>query len=193
MLTVGYLLKEAEAALAKALSARPAYAMESGFEIAAPLLPGDPEGAHERVECSLFAKAKTEGGMLRFALTDEALFSVLPNEAELSAMERAHKGLLDELFAGAFPPKYSERETAALAYARLCIILRKPPLEANMDRELLWQCAKAFSQKPLAQKQLLRALKPYLADLTVNPNPALRYCRAALGEMLVGAAYCRPP
>ncbi len=190
---MGFLLSEAEAALAKALTPRPAYAMDVAYEIAAPVLPGDPQAAHSRVECALFAGAKTEGGMLRFSLTDEALFSALPNDTELIAMERAHEGLLDSLFAGGFPPEYDGAKSIALAYARLCIILRKPTLEAKPCRELLWQCAKAFSKRRLAEKQLLRALKPYVKDLTVNPNPALRFCRAALGEILVGGGVLDAP
>ncbi len=185
MLTVGCLLIEAGAAIAKALAPRPAYAM-SEPEIAAPLLPEDPERAHMRVVCRLFANAKTQGGMLRFSLTDGALLSVLPDEAELGAMERAQAGLLDRLFAGEFPQNHGPAiyEDIALAYARLCIILRKPPLEEGSARDLLWASAKAFSKRQLADKQLLRALRPYTADLTINPNPALRYCRAALGEII---------
>ena len=175
---------EAQEAIAKTLAPRPAYAMASSPEIAAPMLPGDPINAYARVECRLFVNSKTEGGMLRFSLTEEALFSVLPDEAALSGMECAHAGLLDGLFAGKCPQACAGMEDMALAYARLCIILRKPPLEMIAARGLLWQCAKAFSNRPLADKQLLRALKPYMADLTINPNPALRYCRAALGEII---------
>ncbi len=209
MLTVGCLLREAEEAIAAAaLAPRPAYAMETPA-FAAPLRMGDPSDAHARVVCRLFAHAKTENGMLRFTLTDEALMSALPDEAELSAMERAQAGLLDELFAGDLPPAYANtaiergrgsvrgkndghggsrapslQENAALAYARLCVILRKPPQETAAARSLLWASAKTFSKRPLADKQLLRALRPYVADLSVNPNMALRYCRAALGEII---------
>ncbi len=182
MLTVGYLLGKIEAAIAEALPARKAYAMSGAFEIAAPLLPGDPEGAQERVKSPLIASAESQNGMLRFSLTEAALYSALPEADELLAMERAQEGLLDALFAGDLPIACGE--SAALAYARLCIIMRTPRESGNAARELLWLSAQAFSRKPLAAEKLTRALKPYLSDLSANPNAALRYCRAALGEEL---------
>lgn len=212
MLTVGYLLERIEAATAKELSPRPAYATHGAFEIAAPLLPGDPVDAHERVECELIANAQTQGGMLRFALTDEAIRSVLPDEYELCGMERAQTELLDALFAGELPQTVGQglcschdrdishggsrapalHEDAALAYARLCIMLRKPPDAGGAARELLWLSAQVFSQRHLAVKKLLRALGPYVNDLSARPNAALRFCRAASGKELLGTCAAKP-
>lgn len=177
-------MEEAEAALAKALSTRKAYATDGAYELCAPLLTGDPPDAPKRVRCALIERACVQGGMLRMSLTEKAIFDALPDERELCIMEGEMRGLLD-----VFAERAHGLPDAFLEFARLCIVLRKPPLGPGAaTRELLWLGAQVFSRRRLAPEKLLRKLGPALFDLSARPDFALRYCRAALGMLLLETA-----
>jgi hypothetical protein len=182
MLTVQSLLLLVKGALARELQERNLYATEGAFEMAAPILPGDPEDACARVRCVSVEDARIQDGMLRFSLTDEALLSVLPDEATLFDMERAQKGLLGRLFAGETDARL---EAMALVYARLCILSRREHTNIKLARELAWLSAKVLSGVPRAEERLARKLGPYIADLSASVPKGLRLCRIALGQALL--------